>query len=293
MENWAKKRNYLEENRYRFHNDDYIEFLIRKVWKISEPVKIVDFGCGLGYLGMSLMPYMPEGSTYTGIDISDVIIEQAKDALKNLPHDVEFLVHDGNHTQFEDSSFDMAVCQAFLMHMKEPKKAIAEMIRVTAPKGLVVAIEANWNATNPLLHIAELDLAETTDMGFLQKNYEQNRLMSGRDGNIGIKLPVVFHKMGLSNVGSRMSDMVKCIMPPVETEDQELLLKAVEQDISRTIDDDTAKQMEIHFVKQGFTKEQAQAQIARQKKLSHTFRDNGREMHTVWATAMTISYGWV
>ncbi len=112
MEYSGKKRNYLEENRHRFHNDDYIEFLIQKVWELSRPTRIVDFGCGLGYLGMSLMPYMPEGSSYTGIDISDVLVEQAKDAFIGLPHDTKFMVGNGYAAPFEDASFDMAVCQA-------------------------------------------------------------------------------------------------------------------------------------------------------------------------------------
>jgi ubiquinone/menaquinone biosynthesis C-methylase UbiE len=293
MEYTGKRRNYLEENRYRFHNADYIEFLITKVWKISKPARIVDFGCGLGYLGLSLMRFLPEGSSYTGIDISEILIEQAQDVFKNLRHDVKFIVADGYDAPFEDSHFDMAVCQAFLMHLPEPEKAIKEMIRTTASGGLVMAVEANGNAANPLLHIAEMDLAETTDLGFLQKNYEYNRKSSGRDGNIGLKLPAIFHKMGLKNVGSRMSDLVKCILPPIETEDQELLHKAVAQDIGRTISDDTANHMEKHFIKQGFSQEEAQAQIARERKLNHTFRDNGRNMHTVWATALNFSYGWV
>jgi SAM-dependent methyltransferase len=293
MEYTGKKRNYLEENRYRFHNDDYIEFLIQKVWELSRPTRIVDFGCGLGFLGMSLMPHMPEGSSYTGLEVSDVLVEQAKDAFKDLPHDAKFMVGDGYAAPFEVASFDMTVCQAFLMYLQEPEKAITEMIRVTAPGGLVMALEANLNATNPLLYIAEMDLTETTDLGFLQKNYEQNWKSSGRDGNIGIKLPAIFHRMGLKNVGSRMSDIVKCILPPIETKDQELLHQGVEQEIGRTIDDDTAKQMEDHFIKQGFSREEALAQITRAQKLNHTFRDRGKDMHTVWATAMTFSYGWV
>ena len=36
-------------------------------------------------------------------------------------------------------------------------------------------LEENRNATGPLLHIAEMDPAETMDMGFLQKNYEKNK----------------------------------------------------------------------------------------------------------------------
>ena len=50
-------------------NDDYMEFLIEKVWKINNPVDLIDFGCGIGFMGLMLLPLLPKGSTYTGIDI--------------------------------------------------------------------------------------------------------------------------------------------------------------------------------------------------------------------------------
>ncbi|WP_408070210.1 hypothetical protein [Butyrivibrio sp. JL13D10] len=31
-------------------NNDYFEFLVKCVWKIDKPVRIIDFGCGYGFL---------------------------------------------------------------------------------------------------------------------------------------------------------------------------------------------------------------------------------------------------
>jgi len=293
MLNLGKKRNYLEEARYQYHNMDYIEFLVHKVWKISRPVNLVDVGCGIGYLGLMVLPFLPDGSTYTGVDLSDVLVEQAIDVYRDTSHSARFIQASGYELPFEDNAFDTAACQAFLMHLSEPERAVAEMIRVTAPGGLVIAAETNWNASSSLQSIAGLDLADTTDLGFLQKNHELNRKSSGRDGNIGIKLPALFHELGLKNVGSRISDMVKCILPPVETGNQEPIYKTVAQEIGRTVDEDTAKLMEAHFIKLGFSKEEARAQTERDQTLNHTFRDKGLETITVWGAAMSFSFGWV
>jgi len=71
MNTWDDKFDYLKLTRSLYLNVDYLQFLVEKVWKITKKVDVVDFGCGYGYLGLVLMPLLPEGSTYTGVDISD------------------------------------------------------------------------------------------------------------------------------------------------------------------------------------------------------------------------------
>lgn len=49
---WNQKREYLLRTRKGYYNEDYVEFLIRKVWKLEKPVSVLDCGCGYGYLGL-------------------------------------------------------------------------------------------------------------------------------------------------------------------------------------------------------------------------------------------------
>jgi len=63
---WDSRLNYLKVSRKSFWNDDYLQFLVEKVWKIDKPVQILDCGCGFGYMGQMLLPHLPEGSGYTG-----------------------------------------------------------------------------------------------------------------------------------------------------------------------------------------------------------------------------------
>jgi hypothetical protein len=60
---WDDKLDYLLNSRflasgfheYLHHNDDYFEFLVRTVWRLDKVSRIVDFGCGFGYLGLKLI----------------------------------------------------------------------------------------------------------------------------------------------------------------------------------------------------------------------------------------------
>ncbi len=67
---WNQKLEYLLRTRKGYWNDDYARFLISQVWKIDKPVSLLDCGCGYGFLGLLLLPHLPEGSTYAGIDFA-------------------------------------------------------------------------------------------------------------------------------------------------------------------------------------------------------------------------------
>lgn len=42
---WDSQVEYLRNTRCLYYNDDYLEFLVKIVWKIDRAVKIIDFGC--------------------------------------------------------------------------------------------------------------------------------------------------------------------------------------------------------------------------------------------------------
>lgn len=75
---WNHKLEYLLRTRKGCWNDDYARFLVSQVWKIDKPISILDCGCGYGFLGLLLLPYLPKGSTYTGIDFAEELIQKGK-----------------------------------------------------------------------------------------------------------------------------------------------------------------------------------------------------------------------
>ena len=98
---WDTKIEYLRNTRWLYYNDDYLEFLVKSVWKIDKPVNIVDFGCGYGYLGLKLLPLMPQGSTYTGMDKGTELIREAREIYSHLDYDATFITCDIDEVQLE------------------------------------------------------------------------------------------------------------------------------------------------------------------------------------------------
>ena len=49
------------------------------------------FGCGFGFLGLLIMPYLPEGSTYTGVDFAEGLLEEGKKLFADKNYEVNFI----------------------------------------------------------------------------------------------------------------------------------------------------------------------------------------------------------
>ena len=215
IDDWNNLFNELASTRFLNHNDDYFEFLVEKVWKLTEPMNIVDFGCGFGYMGLKILPLLPFGCKYTGIDQAPNLIEKGREIFKKTGYDYDFKVADMREAPLDDSSFDLAVSHAALMHTPDPERAIAEMVRVVRHDGMVISCDANRNTHTAAFYIHETNEQESTPLDFFQKMNAGIREKFGIDYNIGYKLPVLFKNAGLINIGARTDDKVNLLLPPL------------------------------------------------------------------------------
>lgn len=88
---WDSQIDYLRKTLELYYNDDYLEFLLTRVWKFTEPINMLDYGCGYGFLGLKLLPMLPEGSTYTGIDKGIELINRAKEIFQHTSLDLQYV----------------------------------------------------------------------------------------------------------------------------------------------------------------------------------------------------------
>lgn len=204
---WDSRIDYLRRSRDLYYNDDYIEFLVEKVWRVDTPVRMVDFGCGYGYLGLKLLPLLPEGSTYTGIDLGEKLLEEARSLFEPLPYETEFIRADIQEVRLE-RQYDIALCHAVLLHMPQPVEVLRNMIDCVVEQGRIITFEPHWisNMANYYLH--GYDQSRLVHLGILQKLYEQDTKRSGKDGNIGAKVPIYLSELGVKEIESRVSDKV-------------------------------------------------------------------------------------
>lgn len=101
----------------------------------------MDCGCGYGFLGL-LLPYLPEGSTYTRIDFAEDLIKKGKALFESQKLEADFLCENVFKYSAENQ-YDFVVCQAVLRHLDNPAAFIQKMIHFAKPDGYVVCIDAN------------------------------------------------------------------------------------------------------------------------------------------------------
>jgi len=195
----------------------------------------VDVGCGLGYLGYTYWPYFGEGGQYFGVDISSELIREAEKAAKEWAKGgkASFKVGDAYKLPFPDDFADLVMCQILLIHLEKPELALAEMIRVAKPCGLVMCKEPdnlsvlleNWYWSLPELSIDEQLLFKKVAL-----ICHRGRIKLGQgDGSIGNKVPFMMNKLGLTEIGIRQNDAVCYIEPPYEGFRQKDLLDHVKK----------------------------------------------------------------
>ncbi len=290
---WDEAEEYLRQCYLLQHNDDYLEFLVQRVWKLENACRLVEFGCGAGKMGMILLPLLPPGSSYTGVDQSAELISQARRVWEKAPFQSEF--HEGSiyQTPFSESAFDVALTHTVLMHVPYPEKALQEMIRVTRPGGMIIACEANRNAHTTLLHIDEVNHQETVPLELFQTMNREIRKRTGVDHNIGIKMPVLMHKAGLANVQARVSDAVRCLFPPLDSEYKQRLFKAIcDEGYGQPAPDEAQRRRwKENLMGFGINEQAAEAEIERE--LEEDFLNKGPGYHTVYPTLLTWSFGLV
>lgn len=118
------------------------EEIINRVSQI-QPENILDLGCGNGNVLAALAKCTT--SKLFGLDLSENMISEAK---KRLNDDAELKIGDSENLPYEDSKFDVVICNASFHHYIHPKKVLNEIKRVLASDGILIlgdpTFPCNW-----------------------------------------------------------------------------------------------------------------------------------------------------
>lgn len=293
-ESWEDRFESLRASRVLMHNVDYLEFLVSKVWRIDrQPLKIVEFGCGYGRFASMLLPLVASGSSYTGFDSAGALVSRGKEIFAESPYTISFVRGDVHHAPLRAGHFDVTIAHLVLMHSPDPERVLREMIRVTRPGGMLITCDANRNGNNALLHIDETNEQENSHPEVFQAVNRSIRRDTGVDYNIGMKMPVMMHRLGLENVQARMSDAVVLIFPPMNTPEKEQLFRAMcsEGLGYQPTDEKEIERFRRKLVERGVSRVTADQEIKRE--LERDFLHKGMNYHTVSACAFTFTFGTV
>ena len=124
-------------------SDDFFNFL-----KInSKNSDILDYGCGIGSSLKKVLEFKP--NKITGIDISEISIQKAKNLIQNLDSNVELLVDNCEKTKFKKDTFNIIYGTGILHHLNI-KICLDEINRILKPGGKFLFIEPL--GTNPAIN---------------------------------------------------------------------------------------------------------------------------------------------
>ncbi|HEX9831756.1 MAG TPA: class I SAM-dependent methyltransferase [Mycobacterium sp.] len=90
--------------------------------------------------GLNLDQY-PKEVRLTGIDLSEQMLDIARDRARELGRTVELRQGDANALPFDDASFDTVVCTFGLCAIPDIDAALDEMTRVLRPGGKLILVD--------------------------------------------------------------------------------------------------------------------------------------------------------
>lgn len=289
---WNGSLEFLKAIRTGWFNDDYIEFLVEKVWKIDKPVNIIDFGCGFGYVGLLLLPILPEGSTYTGIDIHEPLLDDAKRNFKNSGYITNFIKADLNEF-IPSENYDIATSQAVLRHIPNAKNILEKMIQSVVSGGMVICMETDLELEKAGHYFSGLDYFKLDLPPLYRKFFTKELADGGRDYRFGIKIPTFMQELGLKHIGVRMSDSIKFINPYGNTEEHTKQFEAItsawgwNKQLSANDKINSIKS----FMDRGLNEQEAEMFVDGQKKISEYVMNNKDNAYIIQVPCTIISFG--
>ncbi len=153
--------------------------------------RVLDIGCGLGRDALDMARLVGPAGRVTGVDASRTMIDEARrrsrEADLDLP--VSFEQGDAHHLAFADDTCDRCRAERTFQHLPDPRRALAEMIRVTKPGGRLLIAEPDHETmviASPYQDITRRFLAFRSD--------------GLRQGGIAHQLYALFKEFGLAEV---------------------------------------------------------------------------------------------
>jgi len=233
----AHSAEYFGDTRDYWWNQDFIELIGRR-FAFEKVRDVLDVGCGVGHWAQVLASALPVEAQVIGVDRDRSWVNKATEraASRGISHRFRYERSDAQALPFPDASFDLVTCQTLLIHVADPSIAIAEMVRVARPGGLVLAAEPN-NVTSSLImnSIAFNDPVEKVLGGVrLQLLCERGKAALGEGNNsVGDVVPGLFVASGLTDVSVYLNDKTNAFLPPYSTCEQHAMLEEFQDFESR------------------------------------------------------------
>lgn len=117
--------------------------------------RVLDVGSGAGQLAR-LLARRREVAAVTGIDLSDAMVHQAREAAEVAGVNATFLQVDAVQMPFPDASFEVVVSTLSLHHWDDPRAVLREIRRVLVPGGQAYIFDLRRDAPSIMFGMVTL-----------------------------------------------------------------------------------------------------------------------------------------
>lgn len=283
---WNQKLTYLLRQQKMSWNEDYFEFLLKKVWNIQEPVDILDLGCGYGYMGVFLLQYLPEGSTYTGVDFSAKLLQFGEKLFKEKNLSATLVRGDILKYQAQ-KKYDITMCQSVLRHHGNSEPIIRKMLEFTKDDGLIVCMDTNREIESDGLYIEGMPYDKLCERNGSRKHWVAELENGDRDYAAAMRNAHQMHRLGIKDIEVRMNDKVAFFAPEQADYAEKI---ADMMDFNELWYEEPEKEVIERLMNHGMTRREATAYYQRGQEINDFLKDNPESTIT-WLRGKIITFG--
>jgi ubiquinone/menaquinone biosynthesis C-methylase UbiE len=134
---------------------------------------VLDVGCGYG----SNFEYLSNATRITGVDVSPVMLNMARQRAQQLNREVDLRQGDVEHLDFPDHTFDTVISALATCSYLNPIAALREMKRVCKPDGRLLLLEHGRSSWELVGRLQDRSVVSSIQRGGCRVNQEPQQII--------------------------------------------------------------------------------------------------------------------